>query len=439
MAKICVIGLGHVGLITAGCFASLGHMVIGVDKDQKKVELLAGGVPAFFEPGLEELLKEGLDRGLLFFTTDINLAVEKSDIVFICVGTPPGENGLADLAQVEEVARIIAGKLDHYKLIIEKSTVPAGTAEKIKQTIKLRLGGNSSAFEVASNPEFLREGSAVNDFLYPDRVVIGVEGEKAGRVLRELYSCFNCQVLITDIKTAELIKHASNSFLALKISYINLMADICEKLGADVDMVADGMGFDSRIGRDFLYPGAGYGGSCFPKDVRAFAAMIRELGLEAALLEEVERINQERVYTIVKKIEDVLWVCKNKSIAVLGLAFKGNTDDIRESPGIKLIKNLIKKGSRVQCYDPRAMKNAGRELKGMDGIVFAQTAYEALEQADALVLMTEWPEFTSLDYDKVKGLMNTPVIIDARNMLRAEEIIKKGFWYCGVGRYSNNK
>jgi len=440
VASMCVVGLGYVGLITASCFAKLGHKVIGVEKDQKKLEFLYKGIPPFFEPGLGELIKEGLDKSLLSFTGDITRAVCQSDIIFICVGTPSNENGMADMSQVEEVSRSIAGNLDSYKLIVEKSTVPAGTAKKIKQTIKLVNGNSPASFDVASNPEFLREGSAITDFLRPDRVVLGVDNCRARDMLQELYRDFNCPVLTTDIATAELIKHASNSFLAMKISYINLIADICEEVGADISLVADGLGFDKRIGRDFLCAGAGYGGSCFPKDVKAFYAMAGALGIETNLLREIDRINEKRVCSIINKLEDALWVCKNKRIAVLGLAFKCNTDDIRESPGIKLIRKLVKKGSKVTCFDPKAMDNARLELKGLGNLLtYAETPYDAVKTADALVFMTEWPEFSKFDFQMIKQLMRTPVIIDGRNMLRAEEMENLGFWYYGIGRCSGKE
>ncbi|MDD4169650.1 MAG: UDP-glucose/GDP-mannose dehydrogenase family protein [Desulfotomaculaceae bacterium] len=439
MARLCVVGMGYVGLVTALCFAKLGNSVIGVDKDINKLKLLSEGSPTFYEHGLDELLREGLEKGKLSFTNDINRSIEQSEIIFICVGTPPGENGRPDLSQVEEVARSIAINLKSYKLIVEKSTVPAGTAERIKQTIKL-AGGEDTVFDVASNPEFLREGSAIADFSCPDRIVLGVDTSMARTMLKELYRDFDCPVLITDIATAELIKHASNAFLATKISFSNLVADICEKVGANINLVVDGLGYDRRIGREFLNAGIGYGGSCFPKDVKAFAAMAGALGVNNTLLKEVDRINEDRIGAIVKKIEDALWVCKNKRIALLGLAFKCNTDDIRESPGIKLVRELVRKGSLVTCYDPKAMDNARGELKNLgDVLSFAETPYVAASEADALVLMTEWPEFVQLDFLRMKKLMRTPVIIDGRNMLQAEEIEKIGFWYSGIGCHRGNR
>ena len=363
--KLCVVGLGYVGVVTASCFARLGHMVIGVDNNPQRVELLSMGRLPFFEPGLDELLKEGLAKGNLSFSSDIDHAIRESKIVFICVGTPADENGQADLGQVEEVSRCIARNLNEYKLIVEKSTVPAGTAGKISQAIKLVNLNGSHAFDMASNPEFLREGSAVSDFMAPDRVILGVESRRAAELARELYRDYDCPVLITDIATAELTKHASNAFLAMKISFANLMADICEKVGADIRMLADGMGYDKRIGREFLNAGAGYGGSCFPKDIKAFAALAGNLGIDPNLLQEIDRINERRIYSIVRKLEDALWVCRNKRIAVLGLAFKCNTDDVRESPGLKLIKQLAAKGSQIVCYDPRAMDNARNELNSL--------------------------------------------------------------------------
>jgi len=434
VAKLCVVGLGYVGLVTASCFASLGHRVIGVDKDPQKVELLSSGSSPFFEPCLDELLKEGLDKKLISFSGDIEKAVSQSEIIFICVGTPSKENGQADMSQVEEVSRIIAKNLNSYKLIVEKSTVPAGTAERIKQTIKMSNANQYICFDVASNPEFLREGSAVADFSHPDRVVLGVDSIRARDMLQDLYRDFNCPVLTVDIATAELIKHASNAFLAMKISFINLVADICEKVGANIGFVADGMGHDRRIGRDFLNAGAGYGGSCFPKDVKAFAAVAETLGIDATLLREVDRINEKRISLIIKKAEEVLWVCKNKRIAVLGLAFKCNTDDIRESPGMKLVLELIRKGSSVACFDPKAMENARRNLISHDNqSTFTETPYDAAKEADALVFMTEWPEFFQLDFQRLKQLMRMPVIIDGRNMLCAEKMKKFGFLYVGIG------
>ncbi len=439
MARLCVVGLGYVGLVTASCFASLGHSVVGVDKEPKKLELLSGGSSPFFEPGLDKLLKKGLEKKLISFSGDIKNAVNLSDIIFICVGTPPKENGQADMSQVEEVSRVIAGNLNSYKLIVEKSTVPAGTAERIKQTIKLSSINQNICFDVASNPEFLREGSAVSNFLGPDRIVLGVDSIRARDMLQDLYRDFNCPVLTVDIATAELIKHASNAFLAMKISYINLVADICEKVGANIGFVADGMGYDRRIGRDFLNAGAGYGGSCFPKDVKSFAALADTLGIDATLLKEVDRINEKRVFSIIKKIEEALWVCKNKKIAVLGLAFKCNTDDVRESPGVKLVCELIRRGSKVACFDPKAMDNARRELSSADSqLNFSETPYEAAKDADALVFITEWPDFAQLDFKKLRRLMKMPVIIDGRNMLCAEEVKKFGFLYIGIG-YSESK
>lgn len=440
MARLCVVGLGYVGLVTASCFASLGHSVAGLDKDQKKIDLLSRGISTFFEPGLDELLKSGLEKGLLFFTDDSKTAVSQAEIIFICVGTPPHENGMAEMSQVEEVSRCIAGSINGYKLIVEKSTVPAGTAERIRQTIKMACQNADASFDVASNPEFLKEGSAVSDFMYPDRIVLGADNDRAREKLRELYQDFKCPVLFTDIPTAELIKHASNAFLAMKISFINLVADICEKVGANIKQVAFGLGYDKRIGREFLNAGAGYGGSCFPKDLKAFSAMADALGINTTLLKEVDRINEKRICLIVEKIEDALWVCKNKNIAVLGLAFKSNTDDVRESPGIKLIKELINRGGIISCYDPKAMDNARSELSGAKGLVtFAENPYDAARMTDAVVFMTEWPEFARMDFQKLRETMRTPVIIDARNMLVPNEVVKYGFWYKGIGYYKHGQ
>ncbi|MFA5384532.1 MAG: UDP-glucose/GDP-mannose dehydrogenase family protein [Eubacteriales bacterium] len=440
MARLCVVGLGYVGLVTASCFASLGHRVTGLDKDQKKINLLSGGISTFFEPGLDELLKNGLKKGVLSFTDDFKTAVSQAEIIFICVGTPAHENGMAEMSQVEEVSRCIACNINDYKLIVEKSTVPAGTAERIRRTIKMSSQNAGASFDVASNPEFLKEGSAVSDFMYPDRIVLGTDNDRAKGKLRELYQDFNCPIMFTDIPTAELIKHASNAFLAMKISFINLVADICEKAGANIKQVAYGLGYDKRIGREFLNAGAGYGGSCFPKDLKAFSAMADALGINTALLKEVDCINEKRVFKIVEKIEEALWVCKNKNIAVLGLAFKNNTDDVRESPGIKLIKELINRGSIVSCYDPKAMDNARSELGGTKGpVTFAESPYDAARMTDAAVFMTEWPEFIRIDFQKLRETMRTPVIIDARNMLVPDEVVKYGFLYNGIGYYRHTQ
>lgn len=440
MAKLCVIGLGYVGLVTASCFASLGHQVTGVDKCQNKLDILKKGTLPFYEPDLEQLLKQGLENNLLAFTGDVSQAVEQSEIIFICVGTPPDEKGRADMSQVEEVAREIAPNIKSRMLIVEKSTVPVGTAERITQTISLVNGGKGFPFAVASNPEFLREGSAVADFLHPDRIVLGVDSNWSRLLLQELYAGFDCPILTTDTTTAELIKYASNTFLAMKISFANLVANICERAGADINLVADGMGYDRRIGRAFLNAGAGYGGSCFPKDVKAFAATAAALGIDNTLIKEVNRINEKRIDFIMEKIKDALWVVKNKKIAVLGLAFKQNTDDIRESPGIKLIRELVKDGSKVACYDPRAMHNAAPELSSLkDSLTLAATPYDAADKADALVFMTEWPEFLQLDFSQIRQLMRTPVIIDGRNMLPSAKLEQLGFIYNGIGCGNSKK
>lgn len=440
VARLSVLGLGYVGLVTASCFAKLGHKVVGVDKDTNKIDLLSRGIPTFFESGLDELLREGLDKNLLSFTSDINAAISQSEIIFICVGTPPERDGQADMSQVEEVARSIGRSLNGYKLIVEKSTVPAGTAKRIIQTIKLVNQDLEAQYDLASNPEFLKEGSAVRDFLQPDRVVLGADSDRARKLLLELYRDFKCPVLTTDVITAELIKHASNAFLAMKISFINLVADICEKVNADISLVAEGLGYDKRIGRDFLNAGAGYGGSCFPKDLKALAAMAGALGINTSLFKDIDLINEKRINSILYKLEDALWVCKNKTIAVFGLAFKSNTDDIRESPGLKLVFELIKKGARVVCFDPKAMDNAKNVLNSIgDLVIFAETPYQAAKTADALVFMTEWPEFTKLDFQKLKNLMRLPVIIDGRNMLSVDKIEKYGFWYSRVGGIKTKK
>jgi len=428
--KISVIGVGYVGLVTSACFAKLGHNVIGADNDEEKIKKLQSLVIPIYEPGLEELVKEGCKNNRLSFTSDIKEAVRNSEIIFICVGTPPMENGEADLSAVEKVARIIAEEMSSYKLVVEKSTVPVHTGERIKKTIKLYNKKNVE-FDVASNPEFLREGTAIQDFLNPDRIVIGVDSERSKNILLELYKDIDSPKIVTDINTAELIKHASNSFLAMKISFINAISNICEKAGADVTKIAEGMGYDKRIGRAFLNAGPGYGGFCFPKDLSAFIHIAEKLGYDFHLLKSVERINEEQKKVIVRKIEESLWVLKDKRIGVLGLSFKPNTDDIRFSPAIDIVRELINKGAKICAYDPKALENARKVLKD---IIPANDIYEVAKGSDALLLLTDWEEFKKLDLLKIKSLLKTPVFIDARNLYEPVKMKELGFIYKGVGR-----
>ncbi|MFA5356558.1 MAG: UDP-glucose/GDP-mannose dehydrogenase family protein [Candidatus Omnitrophota bacterium] len=427
---ISIIGTGYVGLVTGACFAELGNTVICADNDHKKIAGLKKGVIPIYEPGLEELVRLNVKKKKLFFTTDIRGAVTGSEVIFIAVGTPPLENGEADLTGVENVARNIALNMKRYRLIVEKSTVPVETGKWLKHTISTYIK-RSVKFDVASNPEFLREGQAINDFMHPDRVVIGVESKRARDILSGLYKPLNAPLVITDIKSAELIKHASNSFLATKISFINAVSRICERVGADVVEVAQGMGMDKRIGPAFLKAGIGYGGSCFPKDVDAFISITEKLGCEFGLLKDVRDINERQKQLFLNKIKDLLWIIKDKTIGILGLSFKPNTDDIRNAPSIDIIKALQSEGARIRVYDPSAMKKA-REL--LSKVSFCKDPYEACRGSDCLLIVTEWDEFKELDFLKVKKMLKRPFIIDGRNIYEPERLSRMGFTYAGIGR-----
>ncbi|MFZ8863841.1 MAG: UDP-glucose dehydrogenase family protein [Thermocrinis sp.] len=433
--RLTVVGAGYVGLTTAVCFAHLGNEVMVVEKLPEKVQVLKGGEVPFYEPGLEEMLRENLSLGRLFFTTDLKEGLDFSDVIFVCVGTPQRPDGSADLSQVEEVARETAKFMESYKLLVEKSTVPVNTHKLIKRTVEryLKRKGKVLEFDVASNPEFLREGSAVRDFLEPDRIVIGVESERARRIMEELYKDFKCPIIFTDPATAELIKHASNSFLAMKISYINMVADLCEKVGADVRLVAEGMGYDKRIGGEFLRAGIGWGGSCFPKDIKAFIKMAKDHGVDFSLLEEVDKINQRRAVQFVEKVKSVLWSLKDKTLAVWGLSFKPNTDDIREAPSLRLVPMLLKEGARLKLYDPKAMENFKKLYPPGKDLDYAPDMYSAVEGASALLIFTEWEEFQRADLNRVKELMELPIIIDGRNIYEPDAVRGLGFEYYGVG------
>ncbi len=434
MVPLTVVGTGYVGLVTATCFAELGHQVLGVDRDREKLNLLRAGTCPFFEPGLGALVAKHVASGRLTFTDDLVHGARASRIIFVCVGTPPLRDGQADLSQVEEVTRQVAEHAEGYRLLVEKSTVPVRTAQWIKRTCAL-FRRREAQIDVASNPEFLREGSAVHDFLHPDRIVLGVESDEARDQLLKLYKSFTCPILVTNIATAELIKHASNAFLAMKISFANFTADVCERVGGDIGQVAEGMGFDQRIGRAFLSAGAGYGGSCFPKDVKAFLRMAEELGVDAGLLREVERINDLRIERLLAKLREALWVINGKTIAVLGLAFKPNTDDIREAPSLRLIARLAEGPTRLRLFDPQAMDRMREVFPAAPGrIEYAASPLEAALGAEALVLLTEWEEFKTLDFEGLKRGMRTPIIIDGRNLLDPAEMAQLGFEYYSVGR-----
>jgi UDPglucose 6-dehydrogenase len=432
--KIAVIGTGYVGLVTAVCLAELGHDVTGTDSAAEKIDKASQGIPHIYEPGLEELLKVNLKKGNLTFSHDLDQTIRSADVLFVSVNTPQKEDGSADMTFIEAVSRKIAENLNNYKLVVEKSTVPVKTSQWIKKTIDLHKK-NEMDFDVASNPEFLREGSAVSDFLNPDRVIIGVETERAKEILVKIYEKYKDRVLVTNIDTAELIKHASNSFLAMKISYINFISDLCDKTDADVKQVAEGMGLDARIGTQFLRAGVGYGGSCFPKDIKALAKIGEDLGVNISILREADNINTERIGIFVEKIKKVLWVLKDKTIAILGLSFKPETDDIREAPSIKVIKELLKEGASIRLYDPQAMENV-KELfpEEPPRVVYAKSPYEAVEGANALAMITEWDEFLKMDLKKIKEAMTNPLIVDGRNIFDPSEMRKLGFEYDCMGR-----
>jgi UDPglucose 6-dehydrogenase len=428
--KLTIIGTGYVGLVTGTCFAEVGHRVICVDNDPAKVKLLQhGGIP-IYEPGLEPLVKKNVAAGRLTFTTSTLEGVEQSDVVFIAVPTPPLHDGSVDLSFIEKVAREIAASMNGYKLVVDKSTVPVRTGDKVAETIK-RYCKARVDFDVVSNPEFLREGFAVEDLMKPDRIVIGVKSQRPVSALKEIYAPFKAPLIVTDINSAELIKHASNSFLALKISYINAISVLCEATGANVQEVANGMGMDDRIGRRFLDASLGFGGSCFPKDLSAFIQIAQQVGYDFGLLKEVQKINTEQMNRFVKKIIDTLWVLKDKTIGVLGLAFKQNTDDIRMSPAIELCQRLQKEGALLRVYDPKAMGKAREILKAA---TFVDDMDAVAEGCDALVIATEWNEFKKLDLDRVRKALSHPILFDGRNLFDPKEMEELGFIYKSIGR-----
>jgi UDPglucose 6-dehydrogenase len=447
---ITVVGSGYVGLVAGACFADLGHDVILVDNDQDKLSALKQGKVPIHEKFLPELLERHRGKRLTF-SDDLQGAVRMSAVIFIAVGTPPTEQGEADLSYVESVARSVSGAINGYKVVVEKSTVPVYTSDWVRK-IMLRNAAAPDSFDIASNPEFLREGTAVTDFLYPDRIVLGADSERCATVLRKVYAGLADgsyyqradaiprpdgarippPVIVTSAKSAELIKHASNAFLAMKISFINAVASICESVGANVQQVCQGIGTDSRIGPRFLNPGIGYGGSCFPKDLMAFRAVARECGYEFRLLDEVMRINEEQRHRFLRKVRSALWTLRGKRLGILGLAFKGGTDDIRESPAILLAQSLLQEGCQLVAYDPAAQKRAGEILNG--SVQFVESAYDAARDADALLILTEWEEFATLDLKRLHGLLKYPIVIDGRNLYDPEVMAARGFTYYSVGR-----
>jgi UDPglucose 6-dehydrogenase len=431
---ISIIGSGYVGLVTGACFADVGHNVVSVDNDEAKVKTLQAGRVPIYEPGLEEIIHRNVSARRLRFSSSIREGVDNSLIVFIAVPTPPQPNGEVDLSFIERVSREIADVLTDYRVIVDKSTVPVKTGERVAETIK-RYNRHGAKFDVVSNPEFLREGCAIHDLMHPDRIVIGAQSQHAVDLMKKVYEPFMAPILVTDINSAELIKHAANSFLALKISYINAIAAVCQASGADVEKVADGIGMDRRIGRQFLNAGIGYGGSCFPKDVAAFIHISDQLGVPFTLLKEVQRVNGLQKERFLKLIRENLWVLRDKKIAVWGLTFKPDTDDVRSSVAIELVDAMLREGAQVSVYDPKGMEKA-RELKSVADAKFAASALEAVDGAEALVIATEWPEFANVDFASVKKRMTTPIVFDGRNLLNPETMGELGFHYHSIGRAS---
>jgi UDPglucose 6-dehydrogenase len=447
--KLAVIGCGYVGLVSGSCLAEAGHDVIATDNDSARIASLQAGKIPIYEPNLDKVLESVVREGRLRFTSDSAAAVRESDVIFICVGTPPKETGEADLSAIDNVARMIARESGTPKLVIEKSTVPAQTGEQLKRALSVYATNPGAKFRVASNPEFLREGTAVDDFFHPDRIVIGVEDKESEEQLRELYrpileGRFRCPVhqpncppaatpdfVVTTIASAELIKHASNSFLGLKISYANVLADLCERLGGNVDEVTRAVGLDPRIGGQFLKAGLGFGGFCLPKDIQAFVNLSERAGVDFGLLKEAEKVNKQRVDRLLDKIKRGLWVMKGKQIGVLGIAFKPNTDDIRLSPAIEVIRRLLAEGVEVRATDPEAMERARAVFPNLK---YSTDPYEVANGADALLVLTEWEQFRRLDWKRIRKEMARALVIDARNMLRPATMKELGFEYESFGR-----
>jgi UDPglucose 6-dehydrogenase len=442
-----------VGLVTGGCLAEAGHQVVCTDNDPARIASLQAGQMPIYEPHLDAILAANCRESKLSFTSDAGEAVQTGEVIFICVGTPPLENGEADLSAIDNVARMIATEARAPKLVVEKSTVPAQTGRQLKRALGVYRRNGGGEFRVASNPEFLREGTAVEDFLHPDRIVLGVEEETTEQQLREIYrpileGRFRCpvhspacppsktpQMVVTTINSAELIKHASNSFLALKISYANVVADLCERVGADIEEVIRAMGLDPRIGPQFLRAGLGFGGFCFPKDIQAFIRLAERAGVDFDLLKEAERVNKGRVDLFLEKIRRALWVVKDKQVGLLGLAFKPNTDDIRFAPSLEVIRRLLAEGAKVRACDPQAMEKT-RAI--FPQIRYSRDSYEVARDADALLILTEWEEFRQLDWERIYGLMARPLVIDGRNLLEPEMMKELGFEYDSFGRPMDN-
>jgi UDPglucose 6-dehydrogenase len=447
--RISVIGCGYVGLVTGACFAEAGHQVVCTDNDRERIAALKAGVVPIYEPHLDTMLAAHRRSQKLSFTSDAGEAVRAGEAIFICVGTPPLENGEADLSAIDNVARLVATEACESKLVVEKSTVPVQTGQQLRRVLGVYGRKSGVGFRVASNPEFLREGTAVEDFLHPDRVVLGVEDQLSEKQLREIYrpileARFCCPVhlamcppaerpelLVTTINSAELIKHASNSFLALKISYANVVADLCEKVGANIEEVTRAMGLDPRIGPQFLRAGLGFGGFCLPKDIQAFIRLAERAGVDFSMLKEAEQVNKRRIDLFVEKIRQALWVVKDKQVGVLGLAFKANTDDVRFAPSLEIIRRLLAEGARVRAYDQEAMDKTSSIFPELH---CCREPYEVARDADALLILTEWEEFLRLDWGRIHGLMARPLVIDGRNLLEPRAMLERGFEYCSFGR-----
>ena len=439
--KVAVVGSGYVGLVSGTCFSEMGNHVTCVDIDESKIEKLNNGVIPIYEPGLEKMILKNIEKQNLFFTTNLGEAISEAKIVFIAVGTPMGEDGSADLQYVLAVAKEIGQKMQSELIVVDKSTVPVGTADKVKATIQAELDARKSdlPFHVVSNPEFLKEGAAINDFMKPDRIVIGADSEYAFKKMKELYSPFfrtHDRFITMDIRSAEMTKYAANAMLATKISFMNEMANICESVNADVNMVRLGIGSDSRIGYSFIYPGCGYGGSCFPKDVQALKKVAEEHGYKAELIDSVENVNNRQKFVISNKVikrfgEDL----SSMTFGVWGLSFKPGTDDMREAPAIFVIKELVKRGAKVKAYDPKAIHEAkDHYLKGVDGVSYETSKYDVVKGSDALILLTEWKEFRSPDFDEIKKQLKKPIIFDGRNQYNAFGLEDKGFEYFQIGK-----
>jgi UDPglucose 6-dehydrogenase len=431
--NICIIGTGYVGLVTGACLAEFGMNLICVDNDQQKIDLLQQGKMSVHEPGLEDLVLKNMREGRLSFSTSIQDGVTSSLVIFIAVGTPSKDDGSADLRAVEEVAKEIARYMNGYKVVVVKSTVPVGTCRRLKQLIQDHQA-QPIPFDIVSNPEFQREGSAIEDFMRPDRVTIGAESEQAIAVMKDIYSALyliETPFVITSLETAEMIKYAANTFLATKVTFINEIANLCEMVGADVHHVARAMGLDGRIGKKFLHPGPGFGGSCFPKDTRALSKIARERGYVFKILESVVEVNEEQKQRMVMKIKEKVGDLRGKTIGILGLSFKPNTDDIRESSSIAIIEGLLAMGAKVKAFDPAAMEEAKAVLPELE---YGKDAYDVAKGADALVLVTEWNQFRRLDLPRIKDLLKSPIFIDLRNVYDPDQMKRLGFNYCGVGR-----